>query len=136
MGLLPHLKSKSAATIINVSSVLGYIPFVPLNPSYNGTKAWLHFWTMGLRVQLKDTKIKVVEIAPPTVGTDLHRDREDPDDNKKHKNDMAMSVEEYIKEVAEKLERGDETFAAGMGQKVVDKWYGAFGEQFDQMTNK
>lgn len=137
VGLLPHLRSKPAASIINVSSVLGYIPFAPLNPSYNGTKAWLHFWTMALRVQLQqDTNIRVVEIAPPTVGTDLHRDRADPDDNKKQKNDAAMTVEEFIKEVAEKLERGDETFAAGMGQDIVDRWYGTFGEQFDKMARK
>ena len=45
-----------------------------LDPVYNGTKAWVHFWSMNLRAQLKDTKIKVIEIAPPTVATDLHRE--------------------------------------------------------------
>jgi short-subunit dehydrogenase involved in D-alanine esterification of teichoic acids len=75
IGLLPHLKSKKSATIVNVSSVLGFVPFSIINPVYNGTKAWLHFWTMNLRTQLaKDGEgrgIQVVEIAPPTVATEL-----------------------------------------------------------------
>ncbi|KAF3765553.1 NAD(P)-binding protein [Cryphonectria parasitica EP155] len=132
VGLLSHLQTKPAAVIINVSSVLGFVPFSIINPVYNGTKAWLHFWSMALRVQLKDTNVKVVEIAPPMVATDLHREREDPDDNKKHKAPMTMEVDEFMKEVAEKLERGDETFAAGMGQDMVDQWFGTFGERFDQ----
>ena len=49
IGFLEHFKSKKAATIINVSSVLGFIPISIVNPVYNGTKAWLHFWTMNLR---------------------------------------------------------------------------------------
>lgn len=132
VGLLEHLKSKPAALIINVSSVLGFVPFSILNPVYNATKAWLHFWTMSLRVQLKGTNVKVVEIAPPQVGTDLHREREDPDDNKKHKSSTSLTVEEFMEEVSQKLERGDETFSAGMGQQMVDQWYESFGERFDQ----
>lgn len=132
VGLLPHLRGRPAATIINVSSVLGFVPFVVGNPCYNGTKAWLHFWTVGLRAQLRGTGVRVVEVAPPMVGTDLHREHDDPDNNKKDRNPMAMTVEEYMREVAEKLERGDETFAAGMGQEAVDKWYGAFGDQCEE----
>merc|ERR1712032_745613 len=115
---------------MNVSSVLGYIPFSIINPVYNGTKAWLHFWSMNLRTQLKDTKIQVVEIAPPTVATDLHRERQDPDDNKKDKNPSALSVDEFMEEVSKKLENGDETIGAGMGADVVEKWFGTFGEQY------
>lgn len=131
IGLLAHFQTKPSALIINVSSVLGFVPFSILNPVYNGTKAWMHFWSMALRTQLKDTKIKVVEIAPPQVATDLHREREDPDDNKKSKSPSSMDIDEFMLEVSEKLERGDETFAAGMGQVLVDKWFGAFGEKFD-----
>lgn len=49
VGLLPHLKSKPHALVVNVSSVLGFVPFSIINPVYNGTKAWLHFWSMNLR---------------------------------------------------------------------------------------
>jgi len=39
IGFLEHLKSKEAATIINISSLLGYIPTSIINPVYNATKA-------------------------------------------------------------------------------------------------
>ncbi|KAH8701398.1 hypothetical protein GQ44DRAFT_717631 [Phaeosphaeriaceae sp. PMI808] len=41
---------------------------------------------MDLRAQLQDSSVRVVGIAPPTVRTELHRERSDPDDNKKEKN--------------------------------------------------
>lgn len=132
LGLLSHFRTKPSAVVINVSSVLGFVPFSILNPVYNGTKAWLHFWTMALRVQLKDTNIKVIEIAPPQVGTDLHRDREDPDDNKKHKSPTSMDVDEFMVEVTQRLEKGEETFSAGPGQALVDTWFEAYGERFDK----
>jgi len=137
MHLLPHLKSHSAAggaaVIMNVSSVLGISPFSIINPVYNGSKAWLHCWTMNLRSQLaRDrTDVRVVEIIPPSVGTDLHRERENPDDNKKHKGADALTVEEFIEEIAEGLEADKEVVTAGkMGRELVDKWYGAFGEGY------
>ncbi|KAI6080877.1 NAD(P)-binding protein [Hypoxylon rubiginosum] len=132
VGLLSHFKSKPQALIINVSSVLGYVPFSIINPVYNGTKAWLHFWSMNLRSQLRDTNVRVVEIAPPTVATDLHRERENPDDNKKDNNPNALSLEEFMQEVSEKLEKGDETIGAGMSANVVEKWYNAFGDMYKE----
>ncbi|CAJ2509361.1 Uu.00g143870.m01.CDS01 [Anthostomella pinea] len=130
VGLLPHLKSKPHALIVNVSSVLGFVPFSIINPVYNGTKAWLHFWSMNLRTQLKDTKVHVVEIAPPMVESDLHREREDPDDNKKKNNSNALTVDEFMEEVSKKMEKGDEMISAGMGAKVVENWYSAFGSMY------
>ncbi|KAF2138062.1 uncharacterized protein K452DRAFT_353292 [Aplosporella prunicola CBS 121167] len=133
LGLLDHFKSKpNGALIVNVSSVLAFIPFSIINPVYNGTKAWLHFWSMNLRTQLADTKVRVVEIAPPTVATDLHREREDPDDNKKENNPNALSVDEFIEEVAQKLERGDETIGAGMSADIIDRWYKEFGPHYEK----
>lgn len=135
VGLLEHLRARpGGALIINVSSVLGFVPFNIINPVYNATKAWLHSWSMALRVQLRDTNVRVVEIAPPQVGTDLHREREDPDDNKKHKNPTSLELDEFMEEVAAKLERGEETFTAGPSQAVLDKWYESFGEKFEGAT--
>lgn len=137
LELLPHLQSKRAALVINVSSILGFVPFSIINPVYNGTKAWLHFWSLNLRTQLQrqGSAVRVVEIAPPTVGTDLHRDREDPDDNKKDKNSDALTVDEFMREVAEKLERGNETISAGMGEGLVNKWYEAYGDTYNKAAS-
>ena len=132
IGLLPHFKSKSSALIVNVSSVLGFIPISIINPVYNGTKAWLHFWSMNLRTQLRDTNVRVVEIAPPTVSTDLHRERSDPDDNKKEKNSAALSVEEFMESITKDWMADKEVIGAGMSRDVVDRWYKEFGSDYDK----
>jgi short-subunit dehydrogenase involved in D-alanine esterification of teichoic acids len=142
LNLLPHLKAHTAggtgAVIMNVSSVLGISPFSIINPVYNGSKAWMHFWTMNLRTQLaKDrTAVRVVEIVPPSVGTDLHRERENPDDNKKDKGADALTIDEFISEVAEQLEQDKDVISAGMGKDLVDRWYGAFGEEYGKAEDK
>jgi short-subunit dehydrogenase involved in D-alanine esterification of teichoic acids len=134
LHLLKHFKSKEKALIVNVSSVLGFVPFSVVNPVYCGTKAWMHFWSMDLRAQLRSTNVKVVEIAPPTVATDLHRERSNPDDNKKENNKEAMSVEEFRDEVIAKWKDGVEMIAAGPSNKIVDAWTKSMGPFFDQMV--
>ncbi|KAF2489191.1 NAD(P)-binding protein, partial [Lophium mytilinum] len=133
LGLLPHFRGKKeggGATIVNVSSVLGFVPFSVINPVYNGTKAWLHFWSVNLRSQLEGTGVRVVEIAPPMVATDLHREREDPDDNKKEKNQATLEVGEFVREVVGRWEEGEETISAGMGVEIVGRWEEEFGGRY------
>jgi short-subunit dehydrogenase involved in D-alanine esterification of teichoic acids len=95
---------------------------------------------MALRVQLQQDssssggKVKVVEIAPPTVATDLHREREDPDDNKKEKNKESMGVEEFVDEVIGKWKKGDEMIGAGVAAGLVDEWEGSMGKVFEEKT--
>src|SRR6202140_3889244 len=67
---LPHLKTKSEAAIMNVSSSLAFVP-LPISPFYCATKAGMHSFTESLRVQLKNTKVKVFELAPPATQTEL-----------------------------------------------------------------
>src|SRR6266849_5377820 len=67
---LPHLKTKSEAAIMNVSSGLAFVP-LPTSPVYCATKAGVHSFTESLRVQLKNTKVKVFELALPATQTEL-----------------------------------------------------------------
>lgn len=139
MGFLDHFKTKDAATVINISSLLGYNPISIINPVYNATKAWIHMWTMNLRTQLsgddRGKNIKIVEVAPPTVATNLHRDREDPDDNKKDKNPNTLELPEFMEFVAKGWERDDDTIGAGMSVDVVKKWYDAYGEDYQKAAS-
>lgn len=137
VSLLPHFRQKDGATIMNVSSVLGYIPFSIINPVYNGTKSMIHFWTMNLRTQLAASedggkRIKVVEIVPPTVETDLHRERENPDDNKKEANSASLSMDEFMRDVKHGWENDRDVVAAGLGMGVSDSWYEAFGADYEK----
>ena len=67
---LPHLRAQSASAIVNVSSGLAFVPF-PISPIYSAAKAGLHAFTIALRVQLRNTKIQVFELAPPSTQTPL-----------------------------------------------------------------
>jgi uncharacterized oxidoreductase len=69
---LPHLKTRKNALIVNVSSGLAFIP-LPLSPVYCATKAAIHSFTQSLRVQLAETTVTVIELAPPGVETPLFR---------------------------------------------------------------
>src|SRR5437016_9933617 len=55
---------------MNVSSGLAFVP-LPISPVYCATKAGLHSFTESLRVQLKNTKVRVFELAPPATQTEL-----------------------------------------------------------------
>ncbi|MEV9499074.1 SDR family oxidoreductase [Aliarcobacter butzleri] len=67
---LPLLKKQKSASIINVTSALAYVPFAN-SPIYSASKAALHSFTQSLRIQLKDTNIKVFEIAPSVTKTQM-----------------------------------------------------------------
>jgi uncharacterized oxidoreductase len=67
---LPILKVNKHSYIVNVSSGLAFIPF-SLSPVYGATKAGIHSYSQALRVQLKSSNIRVIELAPPATGTTL-----------------------------------------------------------------
>jgi uncharacterized oxidoreductase len=67
---IPLLLKQNEAAIINVSSGLGFVPMAAM-PVYCATKAAVHSFTLSLRHQLRDTSIKVFEIVPPAVDTEL-----------------------------------------------------------------
>lgn len=62
--------SKPDSAIINITSGLAFAPLAR-TPVCSATKAALHSFTLSLRHQLNDTPVKVIEIAPPAVDTDL-----------------------------------------------------------------
>jgi uncharacterized oxidoreductase len=67
---LPHLKSMPSAAIVNISSGLAFVP-LPIAPIYCATKAAVNSFSRSLRVQLKNTNVKVFELAPPATETAL-----------------------------------------------------------------
>lgn len=70
---LPHLAKKQSAAIINVSSAIAFMPYT-LAPVYSASKAAVRAYTIALRLQLEGTNIKVFEMIPPGVKTNLQND--------------------------------------------------------------
>lgn len=67
---IPHLKKVKEPVIINITSGLAFAPLANV-PVYCSTKAAFHSFTLSLRHQLANTSIKVIEVIPPSVQTDL-----------------------------------------------------------------
>lgn len=69
-GLLPRLKSRHEAAIVNVTSGLAIAPNAGA-PVYCATKAGLRSYTQALRAQLANTNVQVIEALPPMVDTQM-----------------------------------------------------------------
>jgi uncharacterized oxidoreductase len=67
------LQQKKECAIVNITSGLAFIP-LKIVPVYCATKTALHTFSISLRSQLAKTNVRVFEIAPPIVKTELHRE--------------------------------------------------------------
>ncbi|KAF2810409.1 short-chain dehydrogenase/oxidoreductase [Mytilinidion resinicola] len=71
-AFLPFLLSKGSTTgLIYTTSHLAYIPAAGLS-GYSASKAALNSFILCLRDQLRNSSVKVVELSPPVVQTELH----------------------------------------------------------------
>jgi uncharacterized oxidoreductase len=68
--LLPLLKQKNNAAIVNVTSIAALRPGTGI-PTYSASKAALRFYTQSLRKDLSQTSVKVFELLPPLVNTEF-----------------------------------------------------------------
>lgn len=106
---LPQLKRQQAAAIVNVSSGLAFVPLA-VKPIYCATKAAVHSYTQTLRVQLKHSSIRVIELAPPAVKTNFNKGQEELNSS------AAMDVEKFAKASMRGLERGQEEILPGLSR--------------------
>jgi uncharacterized oxidoreductase len=97
--LIPHLKTRNDAVIINNSSCLAFTPMARV-PVYCATKAFIHNFTLSLRFQLHHSGINVFELLPPRVKTELNIDAR----RKMGYADTGVDPDDFVSEVMEGLE--------------------------------
>lgn len=101
--LMPVLRARPEATIVNVTSGLAIAPRAG-GPIYCATKAGLRSYTQAIRAQLVDSHITVIEALPPVVETRMTAGRP----NKK------MSPQECASQIVSGIERGTPEINIGL----------------------
>lgn len=112
-ALIDHLKKQSNAVVAYTSSVLAFVPLA-VTAVYSSTKAALHSYILSQRFMLRDTGVRVLEIAPPWVRTELMNSQEA---------EQAMPLDQFIAETIavlgtdadEILVEGAKLFRANVG---------------------
>lgn len=92
-ALIDHLKEQQAAVVIYNSSALAFVPLA-LTAVYSLTKAALHSYVLSQRYKLRGSSVRVLEMAPPWVQTDLLGSNNEP---------RAMPLAEFIEEAIKVL---------------------------------
>jgi NADP-dependent 3-hydroxy acid dehydrogenase YdfG len=71
--ILPHFKERGAGHVINVSSMLGRVPFALIRSAYSGSKHFLNSLTANFRteVRAKHPGIQFSLVSPGVVATDF-----------------------------------------------------------------
>ena len=94
-ALIEHLKAQPEATVAYVTSGLAFTPLAS-TATYCATKAAIHSFALSQRFQLRNTGVKVLEIAPPYVQTELNGPKQKSDPS-------AMPLDEFIAETIKVL---------------------------------
>jgi uncharacterized oxidoreductase len=107
-ALVGHLKNQKDAVIINVSSILAFVPLVP-TAAYSATKAALHSYTLSQRYKLRDIGIHVIELAPPWVRTNLLNSSEE---------ERAMPLDAFIEDTMAMLATDADEILVGQAPQM------------------
>ncbi len=127
--LIPHLMVTKDAAIVNVSSGLGFIP-IAIMPIYCATKAAIHIYTISLRHQLQPKGVKVFEVIPPTVDTELDRGAR----ARRGQTQRGISAEEAVKDIIKGLSDDTPEIAVGMAGNLINGSRANFDEIFNRMN--
>ena len=125
----PHLAKAKEAAIINISSGLAFAPLAFM-PIYCASKAAIHSYSLSLRRQLRNTPIKVFEIVPPSVDTELGHERR----TNKSQTHGGISVKEFVDEAIESLRKDELESAVGQAKSLYAKREAMFEMMNDRVS--
>ncbi len=126
---IPLLAENKQAAIVNVSSGLGFVPSARM-PVYSASKAGLHAYSMAIRKQLSSIGIKVFEIVPPAVDTELN-----PLGRAKRGHFKAgLSAATFVGSVMKQLEDDRFEIAYGMTEGFINASRAELDQRFESMN--
>ncbi len=103
--VLPHFKERGTGQVINISSMLGRIPFAVIRSAYNGAKHFLNAITANFRteVQQKHPGIQFTIVSPGVVRTEFGKNalHGGPDSRELPQSQSAEEVAVVIADVME-----------------------------------
>ena len=128
---VPLLAKNKGAAIVNVSSGLGFVPAARM-PVYSASKAGLHAYCMAVRLQLSKVGIKVFEVVPPAVDTELN-----PSGRAKRGNFKAdLSPKVFVSAVMKGLENDVFEIGFGMTAGFIHASRADLDKSFQQMNSR
>ncbi|KIV86290.1 hypothetical protein PV11_01908 [Exophiala sideris] len=131
VALLPILQKQPCQThMIYVSATLGLCPGLIHTANYNATKGALHNFLLCLREQLdgdQNNNVKVIEVFPPAVQTELHDERFQP--NHKNGREIGMPLGAYTGAMYAGLKKGDDEVYIGPGAEAAKNGFEASRQQ-------
>ena len=128
--VLPHFKARGTGHVINVSSMLGRIPFATIRSAYCGAKHFLNALTATFRAELQQTHpgIQVSLVSPPVVRTEfgLNALHGGPDSRQLPDSQSAEEVAAVIAEVI--ASRRPDVYTRKGARERGAGYYAALGE--------
>jgi len=128
--ILPHFKERGDGQIVNISSMLGRIPFAVFRSAYNGAKHFLDALTANFRAEHAESHPGIVFslVSPGVVRTEFGTNamHGGPDSRSLPFSQSAEEVAEVIANVIE-FRRNDVYTRAGSRDRVVE-YYSTIGE--------
>jgi len=110
---IPHLIKQEESAIVNISSGLAFVPIAAM-PVYCATKAAIHSFSLSLRHQLDVTKVKVYEVVPPIVDTELDKGAR----GQRGQDNRGIKPEEVAAATIKGVENDDFEIVIGMAQNL------------------
>jgi NADP-dependent 3-hydroxy acid dehydrogenase YdfG len=129
-AVLPHFKERGKGQVVNVSSMLGRVPFAVFRSAYSGAKHFLNALTDNFRCEVRQThpEIRFTLISPGVVHTEFGVNARHGGPDSRQLPD-SQSAEEVARVIADAVaaRREDVYTRAGSRERVLG-YLGELGE--------